>query len=227
MPEHLFGRLARSGFVGSQCRQASIAAVHSIMNDGNIGSCPERAWASITLRKYLNERTFAGLSSPDWGRPRPKWPGSRPIARQAGRATEPRLVGSRRSRPIRVAVARPAPTIAQRLTIQGESKGHDDRARRAARSPHLQFLCSAAALFLRTGLRPVNAVTRSGKCLWAGGLFLTGASTMALLNEPDGVKNSHRYCNDIGVRSFILSGAPNVTNAGIDFPRVSGRICYP
>ena len=100
MPEHLFGRLARSGFVESQCRQASIAAVHSIMNDGNIGSCPERAWASITLRKYLNERTFAGLSSQDWGRPRPKWPGSRPIARQAGRATEPRLVGSRRSRPI-------------------------------------------------------------------------------------------------------------------------------
>ena len=187
MPEHLFGRLARSGFVQSQCRQASIAAVHSIMNDGNIGSCPERAWASITLRKYLNERTFAGLSSPDWGRPRPKWPGSCPIARQAGRATAwlaaaglgpfgSRSLGRRR----RLLSASQSKAKARATMIVHAAP---------ARSPHLQFLCSAAALFLRTGLRPVNAVARSGKCLWAGGLFLTGASTMALLNEPDGVKN--------------------------------------
>jgi hypothetical protein len=42
------------------------------------GQGPERLWSSITLRDYLNERTFAGMISPDWGRPRPKTAGVAP-----------------------------------------------------------------------------------------------------------------------------------------------------
>src|SRR5688572_22239011 len=41
-------------------------------SESGIGSCLERLGASITLREYINERTFAGVSSPDWGRPRAK-----------------------------------------------------------------------------------------------------------------------------------------------------------
>jgi len=106
-----------------------------------------------------------------WSRPRPCWPGSRPIAWPCiGRATEPRLAVSRGSRHIRVTVARPTPMILESFTIQVGCYGHDDSRDRLARSRYpfqpVQFLCSAWAPFLRPGLRIANAVARSGRQGW-------------------------------------------------------------
>jgi phosphate uptake regulator len=155
------------------------------LKDVSSGSRPERLRASIALLEYLNEQTFAGMSSQIGAAPAERWSAVAPPSRGKLSATEPRLAGSRGSRPIRVTVARPA-----RMIAQGASPFETARAimivqATPARSPHLQpsnSSCSAEAPFLRTGLRPVNAVARSGRQGWpstTAGLFLTGASRMA------------------------------------------------
>ena len=72
----------------------------------------------LALREYLNVGSRES-EPPGWSRPRPCWPESRPIARAGiGRATEPRLAGSRGSRPFRVTIARPTPTTPGAITRQ-------------------------------------------------------------------------------------------------------------
>jgi hypothetical protein len=183
------------------------------------GSRPERLGTRTTLPGYFKELTFPGdrLSSPDFrGRPLPCWPGPRPIAQRA-------------------LAARPSPAWPEAAGLAHSCDGrsaddHDRSESHNQSSPRTKGDCigyapgtnhhQAAPVKFFCSVERCSSVTayaaaRSGRQGWPlrPPRACPRQPTLGNLDQTGAVIGSYSNCNDIGVRSFILPGAPRFASA--------------